>query len=161
MGRQINFYMSKDTQDSFIDFLRHHQFEFLDNTAKQIEQPNSNNIFGLYLYKQDYGNLVMHSNNKESMDSIISPVIQFSKTIIKDGPKKILRGRLWISSQYYDDKGMLKKKEGLFIKDYQMLTRWIKKYVPYQEIKKGNHMIKEYVSDGLIDLQDKGFIFTA
>lgn len=42
-----------------------------------------------------------------------------------------------------------------------MLTRWIKKYVPYQEIKKGNYIIKEYVSDELKELQDKGFIFTA
>ena len=66
-----------------------------------------------------------------------------------------------MSSQYYDDEGMLIKKEGVLIKDYQMLTRWIKKYVPYQEIQKGNFIIKEYVSDELKELQDKDFIFTA
>lgn len=116
MGRQINFYMSEKTQDSFIDFLRHQRFEFLDNTAKQINQPNSNIIFSLYLYKQDYGNIVMHPNNKESMNSIISPVIQLNKTIIKDEQKKILRGRLWISNQYYNDEGILKKKRGYLLK---------------------------------------------
>ena len=80
MGRQINFYMSEKTQDSFIDFLRHNQFEFLDNTAKQINQPNSNKVFSIYLNKKDYGNIVMHQNSKESLDSIISPVIQLRKT---------------------------------------------------------------------------------
>ncbi len=65
--------------------------------------------------------------------------------------------KLWISDQYYDEGGILIKKDSVFVKDYKMLTRWIKKNIPYQEIKKGEFMVKEYVNDEMIELQDKGF----
>lgn len=160
MGNQINFYMSKHVQDSFIEYLEQNQFVFLDDDSKILFRSNSKIIFDLYLYKKDYGNIIMRQDNKEIMDSIKSPVIQYNKSVIDERQKKILRGRLWISNKYYNDDGKLIKKNEMFLKDYQMLTRWIKKHVPYQKIKKNEFFFNEYVNDELIELQEKGFVFT-
>ncbi len=157
MGKQINFYMSENVQVSFIEYLEQNQFVFLDNNSKIISRPASMDVFGMYLYKQSYGNIIMHQDNKEIMDSIKSPVIQFGKTVIKEEHKKVLRGRIWVSDQYNDEHGALIKKDVQFVKDYKMLTRWIKKNVPYQEIRKGDYFVKEYVNDELKALQEKGF----
>lgn len=157
MGKQINFYMSENVQTSFIEYLAQNQYEFLDNNSKIISEPTSMNVLGMYLYKQSYGNIIMRQDNKEIMDSLKSPVIQFGKTAIKEEYKKVLRGRIWISDQYNDDNGILIKKDGEFVKDYKTLTHWIKKNVPYQEIRKGEFWVKEYVNDEVKELQENGF----
>ena len=160
MGKQINFYMSEKKQESFIDFLRQNNFAFLDSSANEIEQISSTSSMTFYLYKADYGKIQTRNANPGSMDTIKSPVIQYSKTIIKTDQKKILRGRLWISDQYFDDEGNLTKKNDRFIKDYQKLVRWIKKVVPYQMIKKGEYLVREYVDDDIKEMQEKGFLLT-
>lgn len=160
MGKQINFYMSEKVQASFIEHLEQNHFLFLDVNSQILKEPLSSNVFGLYLYKQNYGNVVMRQDMNDIIDSIKSPVIQFSKTNIKNEKKKVLRGRLWISDQYYDEKGILVKKDEAFVKDYKMLTRWIKKNVPYQEIRKEDFFVKEYISDEIKELQNNGFILS-
>ncbi len=160
MGKQINFYMSKSIQESFIEFLLKNRFAFLDKDASLVKQANSDNITSVYLYKENYGNIIMHGEGAAGIDVIKSPVIQFRKTIIKEERKAILRGRLWIASQYYAEDGTVIKKNDLFLKDYQLLARWIKKNIPLQKIEKGKHNVNEYASDELKDLQDKGFILT-
>lgn len=160
MGKQINFYICESIQNSFIEYLQDNQFEFLDWNAGVVNQPSSMDVFGLYLYKSNYGELVMQPGNGASMNILNSPVIEFSKTIIKTEQKRILRGRLWIATQYVDEEGNWVKKSELFVKDYQKLNRWIKKHVPYQEIRKGEYLVKEYVNDELKELQEKGFVLT-
>lgn len=160
MGRQINFYICENIQNSFIEYLQDNQFDFLDRNSDIVNQPSSMNVFSLYLYKSNYGELVMQQGNGASMDTIKSPVIQFCKTGIKKEQKKILRGRLWIATQYYDDEGNWVKKSELFVKDYQKLNRWIKKNVPYQEIRKGEYLVKEYINDELKKLQEEGYVLT-
>lgn len=160
MGKQINFYMSEKVQVSFIEYLEQNQFVFLDDGSQIVDQPLSPNVFELYLYKQDYGDVIMRQDINEIMDSIKSPVIQFGKTTIKKEKKKVLRGRIWISDQYYDENGILIKKDEEFVKDYKRLVRWIKKNVPYQEIRKGEFIVKEYVNDELKELQENGFALT-
>lgn len=159
MGKQINFYMSKSIQMNFIQYLEQNQFLFLDNKLTEIDQVGSDDVLSMYLYKLNYGEIFMKQENIMSMDCIRSPVIQFNKTIIREEQKKVLRGRLWISNQYYDKNGVYHKKNAL-LKDYILLNGWIKKNVPYQEIKKGEYYIKEYANDELKELQDKGFILT-
>lgn len=102
----------------------------------------------------------MHSDNRGSINTIESPVIEFSKTVINEEKKKVLRGRLWISPWYYGKDGSAIKKEELFIKDYEKLVRWIKKNVPYQQIKAGDYVVKEYASDEIVALQEDGFCLT-
>lgn len=157
MGRQIIFYMSENVQIGFIEYLKQNEFIFLDDNAQIVEQPFSTNIYGLYLYKQNYGDVIMHQDLNQNMDIIKSPVIEFYKTKIKLEEKRVLQGRIWMSDRYFDEKGDIIKKDITLIKDYQMLMRWIKKHVPYQEIKKGEYLIKEYVNDELKELQEDGF----
>lgn len=66
---------------------------------------------------------------------------------------------MWIATQYYNENEIIKK-EGIVIKDYQRLARWIKKNVPYQNIRIGKYYVKEYASDELVALQDDGFDLT-
>ncbi|MBR6666204.1 MAG: hypothetical protein IKL22_10890 [Lachnospiraceae bacterium] len=160
MGKQINFYMSDKIQASFIEYLEQNQFMFLDYNAQIVEQPFSANVYSMYLYKKNYGEVIMRQDIRHIMDTLNGPVMEFSKTIIKQEEKKVLQGRIWISDDYFNENGVLIKKDIAFIKDYQMLNRWIKKHVPYQEIKKGEYLIKAYVNDELIKLQEKGFRLT-
>lgn len=107
MGKQINFYMNETVQHQFLEYLKQKGFLFLDNQSNKIDKPDAKDIFGMYLHKAEYGEVI-------------------------------------------------KKPEG-FLKDYQMLVRWIKKHVPYQEMKAGDAVIKEYVNDELKQVQEEGF----
>lgn len=161
MGKQINFYMSKVTQGDFIEFLKQNNFLFLTRNSAVIDDISFDDISTVYLYKQDYENIIRHQSDVIDLDIIKSSIIEFSKTRILKEEKKILRGRLWISTQYDDDEdNMIIRKEELIIKDYQRLVRWIKKNVPYQNIQKGKYYVKEYASDELVALQDEGFALT-
>lgn len=159
MGRQINFYMSNDIQERFIDFLNKKEFVFVDYNASIINDISDDSKRDIYLYKQDYGNIIMSQNDKVNIDSLKSPIIEYIKTKIIEEQQTVLRGRLWIETKYYNGKGEVINKGESFIKDYQMLVRWIKKNVPYQQIKYKNYYIKEYINDELMELQEREFKF--
>lgn len=165
MGRQINFYMSHDVQERFIDFLNEKEFTFVDYNASIINDILDDSRKSIYLYKQDYGDICMNPYHKVHIDPLKTPIIQYRKTIIKEEQRKVLMGRLWIETKYYNEDGELINKGESVLKDYQMLVRWVKKNVPYQEIKKMNHYlkeyyIKEYINDELRKLQERGYEFT-
>ena len=88
-----------------------------------------------------------------------SPIIEFCKTRVKEN--RILRGRLWISDQYYKSNNGKTQQSKNYIMEYNMLAKWIKKNVPYQNIKKGEFFVKEYTNDELIQMEKTGYIFTA
>lgn len=73
------------------------------------------------------GRLIRLQSHTKQVDSIKSPVIQFKKTIIQTEQRKIHRGRLWLSDQYYADDGAIVKKDSGLVEEYQKLARWIKK----------------------------------
>lgn len=156
MGRQINFYMSNDVQERFIVYLKESEFTFFNSKAQIIGDLFSDDIGKIYLYKQVYGDIIMNHHSIKNIDVIKSPIIEFKKTVLKKDQNKVLRGRLWINIQYYDERGATINKGEQILKDYQRLVRWIKKNVPYQQIKKGEHDIKEYMNDELKELYDKG-----
>lgn len=79
MGKQINFYMGKSTQETFIDYLCQNSFLFLDKQAADIGEIITDNIFSVYLYKYNYGNIIMRQDSTNSIDSLKSPVIQLKK----------------------------------------------------------------------------------
>lgn len=160
MGRQINFYMSKSVQEAFIDYLCQNNFLFLNYQAEYIDKITSDNIFDLYLYKHNYGDIIICQDYVKRIDSLKSPVIEFQKTTIKENEKKVLRGRLWLLPQYYNDEGIKVKKEEALLKDYQLLVRWVKKNVPYQKIRKGDYYVNGYANDEVVDLQNEGFALT-
>jgi len=164
MGKQINFYMSKDVEDEFIEYLKQNNFIFLITDFESNKIINTygktDNSSKLYLFKEVYGDITMQEGVLSRLNTIKSPVIEFRRTIIKEDKKKILRGRIWVSNQYYDDYGTIIKKNPQLIQDYNSLVRWIKKHVPYQEIKKDEYSVKEYVNDEMKQLGEEGFTLT-
>ncbi len=74
MGKQINFYMSEKVQVSFIEFLQQNQFMFLDDSSQIVEQPLATNVYDMYLYKQEYGDVVMRQDINKIMD--IRPILR-------------------------------------------------------------------------------------
>ena len=158
MGRQINYYMSPKVQENFVEYLIQNQFVFLDYYAKTVEQPLSKSVYRMYLYKPEYGDVVMRKDCKDILDVPKSPVIQFNKTSINEEKKKVIWGRLWVEIKYYDEKGEIITKNDSLVKDYGRLNRWIKKNVPRYEYRSGKHVYKEYINDEILELQKEGFI---
>lgn len=157
MGRQINFYVSKQVQNAFFDFLQQNHFTFLDVNAEEIKEPQRNDIFMMYLFKQSYGTVLMHTDVSKRVDVWKSPVIEFCKSHIEEKEKKVYRGRLWVANRYYDEAGNIVEKDIEFMKDYQRLVRWIKKNVPYKEIEGYG---KAYISDEIMELYNQKFKLT-
>ncbi len=98
-------------------------------------------------------------------------VIEASFSRIKDDSKEIFRGRLYLSSGYYDsDKNFIPPPD-CTVKAYNSLVRYVKKLAPYTEITKtriyvgGNmdgqkeeYKAKEYISPLCLDLREnKGY----
>lgn len=159
MGKQINFYLDEQIQSQFVDYLTQCGFVLLNIDADEVEA-DSNSIFSVYLYKNNYGALICTQNAMKQINSIRSPVIQFKKIIIKMDQQTILRGRLWMEDKYYADNGTIIQKDIALVKDYQKLVRWIRKNVPYRKIPKGNSEVMEYASESLDELYNNVFSFT-
>lgn len=156
MGKQINFYMNDSTQNRFFDFVRENQFIFLSYYGETID--NINEYYDFYLYKREFGDLSFKDYDK-SLDTLNSPVIEVIKSRIKG--QKVLRGRIWVSDIFYkkniDNLEYCKK----YMDAYQILYKWIKKNVPYQEVMMGGYAIKEYADDVFTDIENKGFVFSS
>jgi hypothetical protein len=48
-------------------------------------------------------------------------------------------------------------KDSVLTKEYNTLVKWIKKNAHYQEVKKGEYVIKEYITDNMKSLEESGF----
>ena len=152
--------MSENVQSSFIQYLQESEYVFFDNNQQVIQNLYDKSVYGAYLYKSCYGEICMRENDMEGMDIIDSPLIEFDKTLIKENEKRIVRGRIWIEDKFYNGSGDIVKKDKKFTDDYRSLVRWIKKNVPFQEIPKGEYLIKEYVNDELKEYLKKGYVFS-
>lgn len=164
MGKQINFYLERELEGKFIEELFNAGFvivaEDLDNkkliTYNELKEVNSK-IYILYLYKKDLGTLLINKECEYRLDYLRSPVIEFARTIIKSEKKVITRGRLWMESKYYGENGEIVCKDSKLTSEYNKLVKWIKKYVPFQDVAKGDYVIKEYVTDSIKELANTGF----
>lgn len=156
MSKQINFYMDDSTQNRFLNFIRENQFTFLSYYGEKIDNINAYNDF--YLYKNDFGNLILKEYDK-SLDILNSPVIEVVKTRIKG--QKIIRGRIWVSDLFYKNNIGNMEYCKKYIDMYQILNKWVKRNVPYQEVIKGGYTIKEYANDDFTNIEDKGFVFSS
>ena len=158
MGRQVNFYMGTTIETDFINYLAANHFSVLKrdlNGVKAVEEIREGNGQLLekmtLLYKGDYGKIVLNGENQ--IDFFLSPIIHFSRTIVKYEQKKIIRGRLWISG-----KSMLDKESGkLVLKDFVLLSKWIKKHIPYQELEYEDSTYKEYIDEEIYSLYKQQF----
>ena len=90
------------------------------------------------------------------MDSIESPVIEYSRTIIREDSKEISRGRLWFETKYYNDDGELVQKDIRLEEWYKELCKWIKKNAPKTDLNIGEKR-KEYISKSVLQLLEQGY----
>ncbi len=153
MGRQINFYMDEETQNQFLDFIKESQFEVFSYSGEKID--DMNDVHSFYLHKKEFGELLFRDYDKSV--NVDGPVIEVDKTIIRD--KKIYRGRVYISTTFYNDNVGTLDYCKKYIDEYQKLYRWIKKHVSYQELMIRGVVIKEYANDMFVNIEQQGFEF--
>lgn len=149
MGRQINFYMDKEIEKLFIDFLFEKGFkiyfhDFGKNKDTETQKGNDINSWYLILHKESYGRLVYNKHSQNEIDVMYSPVFEFIRTDIDKTKQVIKRGRIWKSSEiiFQDD-----ETESLFTKDYNAIVRWIRKNAPRQNYYDGFDIRKDYISN--------------
>lgn len=61
---------------------------FLNRNATVINEIFFDDISTVYLYRQDYGDIIRHQSDIKDLDIIKSSVIEFSKTLIFENEKK-------------------------------------------------------------------------
>ncbi|NLP51956.1 hypothetical protein [Bacillus sp. RO1] len=163
MGKQITFYIDKEIEKDLVHYIITNGGEILfegDNpkpkSITSLPEPFSvKGWFKLYLYQADLGDLKFISlpNNRKIIDSTTSPVIEFSRTAIREigKNKEISGGRFWVEMKYWDDENQLVQKSLELDDWYKTLLKWIKKNVPKE--KESN----SYVSPLIKDLVSQGF----
>lgn len=164
MSKQINFYIENEIEENLIQQLFNEGFvivsEDLDNkelvTYEEFQKVNSK-AYIMYLYKKDFGKLIIDKECEFRLDFLRSPIIELTRTLIKNDKKIITRGRLWVETKYYDENGKMIIKDSNLTKEYNSLVKWIKTNVPFQEVTKGEYVIKEYITENIKSLVESGF----
>lgn len=165
MSKQINFLMDKDTEEKFLIYIKENGvaiFEGNNYSPKIIEvlpEPFSGKgWFKVYLYNNQE-DLILNklSTGREYIDSIKSPVIEFNRTIIREGAKEVSRGRLWLETKFYNEDGELVSKDIDLDEWYKNLCKWIKKNVPRTEISNNGREYKEYITKSVVQLLEQGY----
>jgi hydroxymethylpyrimidine pyrophosphatase-like HAD family hydrolase len=167
MGKQINFYMAEETEAKFIDFVisTGGKVLFKGDNDKPIYLTSlpKDDWYQLYLYKEEFGQLTLRpiSDNKYYIDSINSPVIEFSRTYKREigKNKEISRGRIWVEMKFWNEQEELEEKTKELEKWYGTLNRWIKKNVDRVDEIINGHKYITYVSPSLKELMSKGYKF--
>ncbi len=139
LGRQVNFYMNKDDEAEFFDFVRttgnvsilpyvSDVREF--HPLKTPSDPRLGKFSGaVWLINRDVSsNLVVKhvpTQGYYSIDEERSSVIEFTRSAVVE--KTIGRGRIWAEFTYLDSESMtLVPKEPEFSKWYDTLAKWIR-----------------------------------
>lgn len=174
MGRQINFYMNKEVEQKFMEYVLKLNFCIIEldrinkklNYITKVDELNLIKYINIYIYNKEYGEISFWDDKlKYTFDHIINPVIQFSRTTFNEKEKTIGIGRIWYEHKYYADDGLIVEKDIRLLKDYEKLVRWIKKNVPYQIIDRGTidsgpFITKDYVNDDLKGKYEGKYRFT-
>ena len=87
MGRQIQFFMDKKTEEIFVVWLRKN-FLLINLTNQPYNFEEENNM--CCCYKKEYGSLIYRKDNGK-INILESPVIEFTRTVIKE--KNYIRGK--------------------------------------------------------------------
>jgi len=166
MGKQINFYMDYETEQRFVEFVLTDGGKILfrkpHSTIEHIEiLPKPFSVDGwtqVFLYKEDFGDVILRQlkDMSERVDSICSPVIEFSRTVINEEEKTIYGGRLWMETKYWQNEDLLEKPKELD-KWYSMLNKWLKKQIYKAEVLKNGRLIEEYITPKIKELLDNGY----
>lgn len=137
MGRQIKYFMSDDDVAEFMSFLtKEKDIAILAYTqpslnATPLERLPEERHEIVFLWNRAISPMPTYSYiDKQKyfvIDSSTSEVIEFLRGLGIVTRKTITEGRIWIENSYYDENGILIKKNPAFIKWYESLVRWIRK----------------------------------
>ena len=166
MGKQINFYIHKELELEFFNYLKKNnyilfikknirptnlEFNFIEINFENIK------VYGdIYICtKESWTDIVktcINNPDKYIYDILYEfDVIEFSRSFIRKENKEIDQGRLYYITYYYDKNGELIHKNKNLDKLYNKLCRWIRN-VPRTEIQINNIGQKHYISQPLIEL---------
>lgn len=165
MGKQINFLMDKELEQEFFEFVNESAvvlFEDSNGLLEVIDALPSSDIrywWSLYIYNEKFGDYTLRNldNGKVYLDLDKSPVIEFSRTTIREDTKDMSLGRLWFQNSYWNEEDELVYKDSNLDKLYQKLCRWIRKKISKVEVNAKNGVHKEYISKSLINLIESGY----
>ena len=171
MGRQYNFYMGREDEELFLEYLKQNQYvvyqDNRDGNPKVIDkwpEPDSGTCawFILYLYREDFGGMVF-SDSLGDGRLFINPgdasVIEFSRTCINPKDKRIISGRIWLEMNCYDKNGMLWHKSENLIKAYNNIKKWIRKQLKKVDMytESGNYIKGDFSEDILKLVMEEGY----
>lgn len=140
MGRQVNFYMSREDEREFVDFVRSTaNVEILPYTSatreftpvQTLPEPLSMKFWGeLWLVNRSISsNLVVNFISQQgyyTIDGLQSSVIEFSRSFLQEGVLK--PGRIWAEFNVFDGGRMiLLPKESGLEEWYDAIAKWIRK----------------------------------
>ncbi len=164
MGRQINFYMNEVVFGKCIEYIESRKLHILYHDYKNKTVVNLHGVRGyenvpniFCLYKPEYGNYTLQKGQFARIDTITSPVMEFSKTLIKSNDKLIISGRLWIETKYRNHMGFITEKNSDLVVEFNNLVKFIKQNVPFQNATFDNYNRKEYINDDILALINQGY----
>lgn len=160
MGRQINFYMDRKTEEEFQEFILGQGLiivsEFVDN--EMIVNDIFYKKYKIYIMRsKDIDNLNVRKlkDGRCHIDENVSCVIEYSNTIIEKEIKKIFCGRIYVIAVYFNENEEKVYKDEEFLKIYDKLVRWIKKNCPMTKFVQDGYNKKEYISNGIKEMVEK------
>lgn len=149
MGKQINFRMDMDMESQFWSFLKSiNGLEFImkkDGKNINVEELSDDYYNKIIIYNKGFGELTTLKKGI-TINTIFSPVIEFSRTYIDLERKQISNGRLWVEMKYWNENEELVEKPKELDKLYQKLARWIRKNIPKVEVDYGDCKLNEHVT---------------
>lgn len=164
LGKQVNFYIEKELEEKFIQQVFNQGFIILAEDLESKKLVTFNELREvtpkthiLYLYKEEFGKIVTDEEFEYRLDYLRSPVIEFTRTLVKHEKKIITRGRLWVEPKYYDDSGIIVNKDLKVTKEFNSLVKWMKRHVELQDVIKGDYIVKEYITDNIKVVANNGF----
>jgi len=168
MGRQVNYFMEVDSFKLLAQKALDLGFVIIEQLSVKSENGLYRGEFNQYqsldkmdfsvhklkyfLYLEEAGEIV---SDNGFIDVSQSPVIEASYSKIHDN--KISRGRIWVSTGYYNDAEEFINRSEILDKKYSSLARYVKKLAPYTEISSKfqngiSHISKEYITLYLLNL---------
>ena len=115
--------------------------------------------FKVYLYQKRFGELHLEEldSGRKYINPHLSPVIEFSRTVIRNNPKEISRGRLWVENKYYNDREELINKSKNLDEWYSQLSEWIKMRMSKKLIVTPQKKYNEYTTRSLKEMVENGY----
>lgn len=162
MSKQLNFYLDKEIEQRFLEFILKYDGEvFYEGgsnikpiTIKDFPSDDEKYWFSLYLYKNEFGNITYKEiNNRSYIDIVRSPVIEFNRTVVREigRNKEIGSGRLYFLTDFRNDDNERVKKPSELDDWFELLSKWIRKGT-FKDQQTGC-----YISSPIIDFVNKGY----